>query len=100
MKGFFWADGTVATEVKLVKTATAVSSESEDSIPAPATGIVGVVVCEGGNCTTLVLGQGICTRIHETGHHVKAWCETSLHVKVERMDTFVCNGRGEHEGKN
>ena len=85
VKGFFWADGTMTTEVKLVKTATAVSSESEDSIPAPATGIVDVVVCEGGNCTTLVLGQGICTRIHETGHHVKAWCETSSHVKVERM---------------
>ena len=40
--------------------------EREDSIPASATGIVDVVVCEGGNCTTSVLGQGICTRIHET----------------------------------
>ena len=59
--------------------------EREDSIPASATGIVDVVVCEGGNCITSVLGQGICTRIHETGHHVKAWCETSSHVKVERM---------------
>ena len=35
---------------------------------APATGNVDVVVCEGGNCTVSVLGQGICTRIHETGH--------------------------------
>ena len=59
--------------------------EREDSIPASATGIVVVVVREGGNCTTSVLGQGICTRIHETGHHVKAWCETSSHVKVEWM---------------
>ena len=45
VKGFFWADGTMTTEVKLVKTATAVSSESafkklsQDSIPArPASG--------------------------------------------------------------
>ena len=32
---------------------------------------------------------------------LEAWCETSLHVKVERMDTFFfCSGRGELEGKN
>ena len=30
---------------------------------------------------------------------LKASCETSSHVKVERMDTFVCSGRGELEGK-
>ena len=38
--------------------------------------------------------------IHETGHLEKPQCETSSHVKVERMDTFVCSGRGELEGKN
>ena len=31
---------------------------------------------------------------------VQAWCMTSSHVKVERMDTSVCSGRGGLEGKN
>ena len=55
------------------------------------------VVYEGGNCTASVLGQGL--SIHETGHFIKAWCETSSHMKVERIDTSVCSGRGGLEGK-
>merc|ERR1712136_705178 len=87
MGGFVWADGTVTTEVKLVKTSDCCYfGEREDSISAPPTGSVDVVVCEGGNCTTSVLGQGTCTRIHETDRFVKAWCETNAHVNVERMD--------------
>ena len=55
------------------------------------------VVCEGGNCTASVLGQEM--SIHETGHFIKAWWETSSRVKVERIDTSVCSGRGRLEGK-
>ena len=54
------------------------------------------VVCEGGNCTASV-GTGV--SIHETGHFIKAWWETSSRVKVERIDTSVCSGRGRLEGK-
>ena len=61
------------------------------------TGSVDEVVCEGGNCTASVLGQGM--SIHETGHFIKAWCETSSLVKVERIDVSVCSGRGRLEGK-
>lgn len=87
VKGFVWADGTVTTEVKLVKTSDCCYfGEREDSIPAPPTGSVEVVVCEASNCTTSILGQGTCTRIHGTDRFVKAWCETNSHVKVERMD--------------
>ena len=52
------------------------------------TGSVDEVVCEGGNCTAST-ADDIC----ESGL-VKAWCETSSHVKVERLDTSVCSGFG------
>ena len=70
---FFSRDGTVLTEVDFVKFSDCYFfGDREDSASAPTTGSVVVVVSEGG-----------CGRYSRDRSSLKAWCETSSHVKVE-----------------
>ena len=63
--GFVWGDGTVLTEVELVK-------------------------------FSICYFFGECQDGYETGHHVKAWCETTSHVEVERWSGWSMRATGPH----
>jgi len=88
VKAFVWSDGTITTEGALVETSQCCyfSVRENGSKPAPSAGSVEVHICEGENCVTSVLGQGMCSRIRGAGKFTRMWCETNEHVKIEILD--------------